>query len=82
MINRVSFQRTHALTLNVEKLIRPTHCEDGHLHGFLWHAELGREVPIRVAVPRGMDPDDAMAGAASGFLVLDKSGRRLTRSWG
>ncbi len=83
MAERAIFTNGHArLNTSVERFLRPERIAGDQIEGFVWHSEFGHEVPIRVALPRGMTEADAMAGAAGGFLVLDRSGRRLTRSWG
>jgi hypothetical protein len=82
MINRVTFQRTHALALSVERFLKPQHVDGDAIVGHAWAPELAREVRVRVPYPKSFTPDEAIQAAADGHLVLDRAMRRLTRSWG
>jgi hypothetical protein len=75
-------ERRLPLLMSVERFVRPSHVEDGHLVGHVWQPELGREVPVKAFVPKNWDTDEAIEAAAAGRLVLDRSLRRLTRAVG
>jgi hypothetical protein len=48
----LNFQRSLPIQANVERFVRPSHVEDGHLVGHVWNTELGREVLVRAFVPK------------------------------
>jgi hypothetical protein len=78
----LNFQRSLPIQANVERFVRPSHVEDGHLVGHVWSTDLGREVLVRAFVPKSWDADQVIEAAAAGALVLDRSLLRLTRAGG
>jgi hypothetical protein len=80
MTDRTFAERRLPLLMSVERFVRPSHVEDGHLVGYTWSPELRCEVPVRVFVPKSLDTDEAVEAAAAGTLVLDRSLRRLMRT--
>jgi hypothetical protein len=76
-LGRTFAERHMPILMSVERFLRPSHVEDGHLVGYTWCLELHCEVPVRAFVPKSLDTDEA---AANGTLVLDRGMRRLTRA--
>jgi hypothetical protein len=80
--DRTFTERRLPLLMSVERFIRPERAEGDAIVGRMWSTDLCREVPIRATYPKTLTSDEAMAAAADGYLVLDRSLRRLTRARG